>query len=95
MLWSAWQLDGQESINVPSDYRYDEFKSPDSVKETYANFAAKTSVNGSSLNLNIAFELRRRQFPQEGYEGFRRAIESARGAALKIFRAEKGGKSHE
>ncbi len=95
MLWSAWRFDGSESLRVPSDYRYDDFRKPDTVDETYASFSFEAKADGPSFDLGVAFELRRRQFPLKGYEGFRKAVETAQGSARKVFLAKKGGSSHE
>jgi len=95
MLWSAWRFDGKESLRVPREYQYEDFTNPDSVKETYASFSAEAKANGPTLKVNAVFELHRRQFPQEGYDGFRKAVETAQHSAHTIFRATKGGSNHE
>lgn len=95
MLWSASRLDASETIQLPAGFALEETKSPDSVSETYAAFAGSVSSEHGKVNLTLHFDLHRRQFPKEGYEGFRKAVEAAREYAELTLRCTKGRTRHE
>ncbi len=55
----------------------EEVENPDEVDETYAGFSGSIEQDGRDLEILSLAEVRRRQIPPEGYEGFRKAIVAA------------------
>ena len=90
-LYYTQSIDAEEKIRLPRGYVSVDTPSSDTVDETYAFFRAESSSGGSTLSITQNAEIRRRQIPPEGYEGFRRAISEAKEWRGTIFRVEKGG----
>jgi len=84
-------LKGDESIKLPSGYKINDPPKSDSLDETYLSFQAESEMDGRELRITQRAELRRRQIPQKGYEGFRKVALGAKEFFDTVFRAEKGG----
>ena len=90
-LWFTQLLDGTESIRLPAGFEVADPVSSEEVDETYAYFKGEAGMDGRQLLVKQIAEVRRRQIPPEGYEGFRTAIVEAQEWAETSYRAEKGG----
>jgi hypothetical protein len=63
------------------------------VDETYALFKGSTAAQDGRVVIRSRTEVRRRQIPPGGYEGFVAAMQAARDWSEEMFRVErKGGK---
>jgi hypothetical protein len=91
-LYYTQLVNGTETIKLPRGYTVIDPPSSDVVDETYAYFKGTSSMKGRALVIEQSAEIRRRQIPADGYEGFKRAMDEAKEWGEKPFRAEKGGK---
>ncbi|NQU06085.1 MAG: hypothetical protein HQ568_08330, partial [Calditrichaeota bacterium] len=90
-LYYTQLIEGEEKIKLPRGLTLAEQSEPESVDETYAYFDGSYEMKKNSLHINQRIEVRRRQIPPDGYNGFRDAINGAMDFADTVFRAEKGG----
>jgi len=90
-LWCPQLIDGEETIRLPGGYDILDPPTSDEVDETYAYFKGGSEVKGRSLVVTQTAEIRRRQIPTDGYEGFKAAVDEAKEWADEVYRAEKGG----
>ncbi|MBD3347944.1 MAG: DUF3857 domain-containing protein [Candidatus Eisenbacteria bacterium] len=90
-LWFTQLIEGEETIRIPSGYGLARDPEPEEVDETYAYFDGSAEVDGGRLSVTERFEVRRRQIPPDGYEGFRTAVDEATGFSEFVYRIEKGG----
>jgi transglutaminase-like putative cysteine protease len=90
-LYYTQLLEGEENIKLPKGLKLVEPDKCKSVDETYAYFDGGFEMLKNLLLINQKIEIRRRQIPSDGYEGFRDAINGAMGYADTVFRVEKGG----
>ncbi len=90
-LWFTQLIDGSETIELPSGYELAEKPDAKEVDETYAAFDGSASTEGSRLKLSERMEIRRRQIPTEGYEGFKKTIDEAKDFGEFVYRIERGG----
>jgi hypothetical protein len=91
-LYYTQLVDGTETIKLPRGYAVNDPPASEVVDETYACFKGTSSMKGRTLTIEQHAEVRRRQIPTDGYEGFKRAMDEAKEWGEKSFRAEKGGK---
>jgi hypothetical protein len=77
---------------LPKGYKLAETLSSEEVDETYAYFRGTSHVKGRDLTIKQHAEIRRRQIPPDGYDGFKRAVDEAKEWGNTSFRIEKGGK---
>jgi hypothetical protein len=91
-LYYTQLIDGTETIRLPKGYKLAETLSSDEVDETYAFFRGTSHVKGRDLTIKQHAEIRRRQIPPDGYDGFKRAVDEAKEWGNTSFRIEKGGK---
>jgi len=50
----------------------------------------ESEMSGKELIIKQKVEIRRRQIPPDGYDGFKKAVDEAKKYAETVFRAEKG-----
>ncbi len=91
-LYYTQLLDCTEQITLPRRYTVADLPSSDEIDETYAYFHATSELNRRVLTVNQRAEVRRRQIPPEGFQGFRSAIQAHWDWADVIFRAEGGAR---
>jgi hypothetical protein len=91
LLYSTQLLEGREVIRLPRGYEIHDPPSAGEVDETYAYFNAGSSMKNRKLIVEQRMEVRRRQIPPSGYEGFREAMNGLKEWGEQIFRVEKGG----
>jgi hypothetical protein len=90
-LWFTQLVDGKETIRLPSGYEPVETPSSDEVDETYGYFVGESEMDGGELIVTQEMEVRRRQIPPDGYEGFKKAVDEAKEFGDIVYRIEKGG----
>jgi transglutaminase-like putative cysteine protease len=91
-LYFTQLIDGEETIRLPKGYSLDgDAPASDEVDETYAYFKGSCEADGRDLTVTQHVEVRRRQIPPDGYEGFKRAIDEAYEWGGQVYRAVKGG----
>ncbi len=90
-LYYTQLLSGEETFTFPKGYSLVEPPEIDEVDAVYAAFKGDCSMKGRQMTINQTVEIRRRQIPPDGYDGFRDAVNSATDWAETVFRVEKGG----
>jgi hypothetical protein len=87
------RIDAVETIRLPRGYVATHLPTADEVDRTYAYFHGEAASRKGELILRSTAELRRRQVPPDGYEGFREAMGAAREWSTALIRVEpKAGK---
>ena len=92
MLWYTQLLDAQETVTLPRGWQLQDAPKPEPVDATYATFAGSVAQKGRVLTVAERAELKRRQIPPDGYEGFRQAVTASRDWSQQAFRFVKEGK---
>ncbi len=90
-FYTTMLLDGSESIKLPGGYKMADAKESKEIDETYAYFKGEGKMAKNRLIIKQTAEIRRRQIPPDGYDGFRKAMKEAGDYAETVFRVEKGG----
>jgi hypothetical protein len=90
-LYYTQRLDLTESIRLPGGFSLTNEVKPESVDETYAAFDGEVGQRGRTLTLHARADVRRRQIPPSGYEGFRKAVTALDDYAGTVLRVAKGG----
>ncbi len=90
-LWFTQLTEGSETLSLPSGYELAEKPDAREVDETFAAFDGEASAEGGKLNVTERMEVRRRQIPTDGYEGFKRTIDEAKEFGEFVYRVQKGG----
>ncbi len=90
-LWFTQLVDGKETIRLPSGYEPVDTPSSDEVDETYGYFKGESEMDGRDLVVTQKMEVKRRQIPTDGYEGFKKAVDEAQEWGDIVYRIEKGG----
>lgn len=85
-------LDAQETITLPAGLKLQDAPAPKKVDETYASFEGAAAQKGRVVTITERSELRRRQVPPAGYDGFRKAMVASRDWSKQAFRFVKEGK---
>ena len=91
LLYFTQIVDITEEIKVPGGFKFAAEEEPVKVDEIYASFDAQLRQKGK-LETQVKAQVKRRQIPPEGYEGFRKAMVAAQDWADKLIRLEKEGK---
>ncbi|MCP4574053.1 MAG: DUF3857 domain-containing protein [bacterium] len=91
LVWYTQQVDAQETIRLPKGWKLNEPPEMDAVDETYASFSGAAELDGRKLKVTQLSEVRRRQIPPDGYEGFRKAMTAAKDWADETIRLTKEG----
>jgi hypothetical protein len=92
-LYYTQLVDGTETIRLPKGHKVADPPSSKEIDETYAYFKGTSKVDGRKLTITQRAEVRRRQIPPDGYDGFKRAMDQAKEWGNRSFRTEKGGRS--
>ncbi len=90
LLYFTQLVDIEESIKVPGGFKLHQKCTPIALDETYGGFNAEMNQKGK-LESKITAQVKRRQIPPEGYEGFRKTMVAAQDWAEKTIRLEKEG----
>jgi len=90
-MYTTQILDATETIKLPKGFKVSDAKNSEEVDETYGYFIGTSEMQGSELKITQRSEIRRRQVPPAGYEGFRKAAVEVGDYAKTVFRAVKGG----
>jgi hypothetical protein len=90
-LYYTQLIDGTEKIRLPRGFKAVDTPSTEEIDETFASFNGSSEMKGRDLTITQRAEIRRRQIPPEGYAGFKRAIDEAKGWGNTTFRITKGG----
>jgi hypothetical protein len=85
-------LDAQETLTLPAGLKLQDAPTPKKVDETYAAFTGEAAQKGRVVTITERSEVRRRQIPPAGYEGFRKAMVASRDWSKQAFRFVKEGK---
>jgi transglutaminase-like putative cysteine protease len=91
LLYFTQMVDITEDIRIPGGLKLTSENEPVKVDETYAGFTAELTQKGN-LKTRITAQVKRRQIPPEGYEGFRNAMVAAQDWADRLICLEKEGK---
>jgi hypothetical protein len=86
------RIDAEETIRMPRGYDAVHLPTADEVDRTYAYFNGSAESRDGALIIRSKAELRRRQIPPEGYEGFTAAMGEARDWSAALFRIQKEDK---
>lgn len=92
MLWYTQLVDAVETIRLPKGWSLDGQVELDQADETYASFAGAAAQDGRTFTVTGRAAVKRRQIPPDGYPGFKKAMDAARGWADHAYRFTKGGK---
>jgi transglutaminase-like putative cysteine protease len=91
-LYYTELIDAEETIKLPGNFGVTDPAQSKEIDETYAFFKGEAEMAGNEFKITHKIELRRRQIPPDGYEGFRKTVEETRDYAKTVFRAVKGDK---
>jgi hypothetical protein len=92
LLYYTQLVDAQETIRLPRGFEATLVPEPTRVEQTYGSFEGSSEAQDNRLIIRARAEVRRRQIPPDGYEGFVAAMREARAWSEKMFRVEpKGG----
>jgi hypothetical protein len=92
-LYYTQLVDGTETIRLPRGFKAIDTPSSKEIDETYAYFKGTSTMEGRSLTITQRAEIRRRQIPPDGYDGFKRAVDEAKEWGKTSYRVTKGGQS--
>jgi len=87
-LYYTQLLDVEETIRVPAGYIAGHLPKTETVDETYGAWEGGAGLKDGSLVIRSRAEVRRRQIPPDGYEGFAKAMGEARTWAFATIRLE-------
>ena len=91
LLYNTQLVDAEETIRLPRGFKATLVPKPTEVEETYAFFKGSSEAQDGRLVIRSRAEVRRRQIPRDGYEGFVAAMRAARDWAQEMFRVERKG----
>jgi hypothetical protein len=91
LLYATQLVDVEDALELPPGWTATLQPEASSVDETYAAFSGSSETSPGRLVVRSRTEVRRRQIPPDGYEGFTRAITAARDWADALFRVEREG----
>jgi hypothetical protein len=86
------RIESVETIRTPRGYDPVHLPTADEVDRTYAYFHGSAESENGALIVRSTAEVRRRQIPPEGYEGFTEAMKEAREWSEALFRVQKSVK---
>lgn len=90
-LYYTQRLDINERIRLPRGYDLEHAPELDEVDETFAAFTSDVRMEGRTLVIEARTDVRRRQFPPSGYDGFINALDELDKFAGGTIRVSKGG----
>jgi len=90
-LYFTEHIEAVETIALPNRYKVEEPEDSLEIDDTYVYFKGSCKMKKNNFIVKQIVDLKRRQIPPEGYEGFRKAIVEGTDYAATIFRAVKGG----
>jgi hypothetical protein len=85
------RVEAEETIRLPHGYAASHLPTSDEVDRTYAYFHGEAAAQDGALTIRSTAEVRRRQIPPDGYEGFLAAMREARAWSEALFRVERPG----
>jgi hypothetical protein len=88
LLYNTQLVDAEETIRLPRGYALAHAPETSKVDETYAAFAGSADADDGRLVIRSRAEVRRRQIPPDGYEGFAAAMRAAQDWSGAMFRVE-------
>jgi hypothetical protein len=91
-LYYTQLLDARETIRLPRGWVSAARPDAVHVDHTYAAFDGSSDPTERGLSITSRAEVRRRQIPPDGYEGFADAMRAARDWGAAIFRVESAGR---
>jgi hypothetical protein len=86
------RVDAEETIRMPRGYETVHLPTVDEVEQTYAYVHGEAESQDGALIIRSTAELRRRQIPPDGYEGFAAAMREARDWSEALFRIQEEDK---
>jgi hypothetical protein len=92
LLYFTQLVDLNETIKLPGGMKLATSEMPEAVYETYAAFTGSVDQQGRDLKIASRSEVRRRQIPPDGYEGFRKAVVAAQDWGSRVIRVAREGK---
>ena len=95
LLYYTQLVDVEERIGLPRGYAATFMPESEEVDRTYAYFKGRGEAGKGTLTIFSRAEVRRRQIPPEGYEGFLAAMREARDWSSALFRVEPAGEKEE
>jgi hypothetical protein len=91
LLYNTQLVDVEETIQLPRGFKATLVPKPMEVDETYALFKGSSEAQDGRLVIRSRVEVRRRQIPPDGYEGFVAAMRATRDWSQEMFRVERKG----
>ncbi|MHC5005749.1 MAG: DUF3857 domain-containing transglutaminase family protein [Planctomycetota bacterium] len=91
LLYNTQLVDAEETIRLPRGFKATLVPGPTEVDETYALFKGYGEAQDGRLVIRSRAEVRRRQIPPDGYEGFVAAMRAVRDWSQEMFRVERKG----
>jgi len=88
-LYFTQLVDVTETIKLPKGLKLADLDAAEPVDETYGAFSGTVEQDGRKLEVTGRAEVRRRQIPPDGYEGFRAAMQATRDFADQTLRVAK------
>jgi hypothetical protein len=93
MLYHTQLLDAEQTIQLPRGFEASHIPAPTEVDETYAAFKGSGEALDGRLVIRSRVEVRRRQIPPGGYDGFAAAMRAARDWSEALFRVQPQGEA--
>ncbi|MHC4129861.1 MAG: DUF3857 domain-containing transglutaminase family protein [Planctomycetota bacterium] len=91
MLYYTQLIDAEETIRLPGGFEAARAPETTEVDHTYAYFGGSSEARDGRLTIRSRAEVRRRQIPPDGYEGFVAAMREARAWSEEAFRVQRKG----
>jgi hypothetical protein len=88
LLYNTQLVDAEETIRLPRGLAVTHRPDAVDVDETYAAFTGTADADEGELIIRSRAEVRRRQIPPDGYEGFAAAMRAAQDWSGAMFRVE-------
>ncbi|HHI02464.1 MAG TPA: DUF3857 domain-containing protein [candidate division Zixibacteria bacterium] len=90
-LYYTEHVDASETISLPKGYKVAEPEDSLEIDDTYVYFKGSGKMKKNTFTVKQIIDIKRRQIPPEGYEGFRKVIMKGKEYASTVFKAVKGG----
>jgi len=87
-LYYTQLLDVEETITLPPGFTAGELPRSEGVDETYGFWQGSAELKDRALIIRSRAEVRRRQIPPDGYDGFAKAMNEARKWSEAVFRLD-------
>jgi hypothetical protein len=88
LLYNTQLVDAQETIRLPRGFAATRLPEAVDVDETYGAFEGTADADDGRLVIRSRAEVRRRQIPPDGYEGFAAAMRAAQDWSGEMYRVE-------